>query len=68
ASVAWNNILESIIVCFVLQLFYEKFQQENDSLSNILLVGIVAAITKIIFNLLKYTLTGSIDGGLTPSV
>ncbi|HEM5139930.1 TPA: ECF transporter S component [Streptococcus suis] len=67
ASVAWITILESLIVCFVLHLFYEKFLQANDSLSNIMLVGIVAAITKIILNLLKYTLTGSFVGGLTPS-
>ncbi len=32
-----------------------------------MLVGIVAALTKIILNLLKYTLTGSLVGGLTPS-
>ncbi|HEL1606199.1 TPA: ECF transporter S component [Streptococcus suis] len=63
ASVAWITILESLIVCFVLHLFYEKFLQANDSLSN----GIVAALTKIILNLLKYTLTGSLVGGLTPS-
>ncbi len=68
ASVAWITILESLIVCFVLHLFYEKFLQANDSLSNIMLVGIVAALTKIILNLLKYTLTGSLVGGLTPSV
>ncbi|HEM4855520.1 TPA: ECF transporter S component, partial [Streptococcus suis] len=43
ASVAWITILESLIVCFVLHLFYEKFLQANDSLSNIMLVGIVAA-------------------------
>ncbi len=67
ASVAWITILESLIVCFVLHLFYEKFLQANDSLSNIILVGIVAALTKIILNLLKYTLTGSLVGGLTPS-
>lgn len=67
ASVAWITILESLIVCFVLHLFYEKFLQANDSLSNIMLVGIVAALTKIILNLLKYTLTGSLVGGLTPS-
>ncbi|HEM5162302.1 TPA: ECF transporter S component [Streptococcus suis] len=65
ASVAWITILESLIVCFVLHLFYEKFLQANDSLSNIMLVGIVAALTKIILNLLKYTLTGSFVGGLT---
>ncbi|HFI0357817.1 TPA: ECF transporter S component [Streptococcus suis] len=67
ASVAWITILESLIVCFVLHLFYEKFLQANDSLSNIMLVGIVAAFTKIILNLLKYTVTGSLVGGLTPS-
>ncbi|HFU3967637.1 TPA: ECF transporter S component [Streptococcus suis] len=67
ASVAWITILESLIVCFVLHLFYEKFLQANDSLSNIMLVGIVAALTKIILNLLKYTLTGSFVGGLTSS-
>ncbi|CYV00647.1 ammonia permease [Streptococcus suis] len=66
ASVAWITILESLIVCFVLHLFYEKFLQANDSLSNIMLVGIVAALIKIILNLLKYTLTGSLVGGLTP--
>ena len=65
ASVAWITILESLIVCFILHLFYEKFLKKNDRLTNIILVGIVAAITKIILNLLKYTLTGSFVGGLT---
>ncbi|WP_105118169.1 ECF transporter S component [Streptococcus suis] len=67
ASVAWITILESLIVCLILHLFYEKFLKKNDSLPNIVLVGVVAAITKIILNLLKYTVTGSLVGGLTYS-
>lgn len=42
ASVAWITILESLIVCFILHLFYEKFLKKNDRLTNIILVGIVA--------------------------
>ncbi|CYU45107.1 TPA: hypothetical protein U0512_000531 [Streptococcus suis] len=30
-------------------------------------ISLFAALTKIILNLLKYTLTGSLVGGLTPS-
>ena len=36
----------------------------DDKTSNVIIVGIVAAITKIISNLVKYTIINSIVGGL----
>lgn len=65
ASVAWITILESLIVCFVLHLVYEKGMKSTDKPANIVTVGVIAAITKVILNLIKYTITGSLVGNLS---
>ena len=65
ADVAWLTILESLIVCYVIHLVYEKTMNKNDKIANIITVGVIAAIVKIILNILKYTfLRGMIVGGL----
>ena len=65
ASVVWETILESLIVCYVIHLVYEKLLKKNDKIGNIIAVGVVAAIVKIIVNIIKYTfLRGMIVGGL----
>ena len=65
ADVAWLTILESLIVCYVIHLVYEKVMNKNDKIANIIAVGIIAAIVKIIVNVIKYTfLRGMIVGGL----
>lgn len=65
AAVVWITILESLLVCFVLHLVFEKLMRSDDQARNVLMVGIVAAITKIISNLIKYTLMNSLVGGLS---
>lgn len=67
AAVAWITVLESLVVCLVLHFFYEKYLKKDDRLTNIVLVGIVAAVTKIVLNTFKYTVTGSLVGGLSLS-
>ena len=65
ASVVWETILESLIVCYVIHLVYENLLKKNDKIGNIIAVGVVAAIVKIIVNIIKYTfLRGMIVGGL----
>ncbi|TCD46182.1 hypothetical protein D3X11_01625 [Streptococcus sp. X16XC17] len=58
ASVVWITILESLVVCLVLHLTYERIMKADDKPVNIIAAGIIAAVTKIILNLFKYTLTG----------
>lgn len=67
AAVAWITVLESLVVCLVLHFFYETYLKKDDRLTNIVLVGIVAAVTKIVLNTFKYTVTGSLVGGLSLS-
>lgn len=64
ASVAWITILESLIICLLLYIVYEKGLKRNDSLMNIVAVAVLAAVTKIILNLVKYTIIESLVGGL----
>lgn len=65
AAVVWITILESLIVCLVLHFVFEKGMKSKDTSKNVVIVGIVAAITKIISNLIKYTLMNSLVGGLS---
>lgn len=65
ASVAWITVLESLLVCLVLHLVYEKQLRQVDSTANVILVAVVAALTKIILNLIKYTIMGSLVGQLS---
>lgn len=64
ASVVWITILESLIVCLVLHLTYERMMKASDKPGNVLAAGIIAAVTKIILNLFKYTLTGVLVANL----
>lgn len=57
ASVAWITILESLIVCLVLHFVYEKGLKAKDTTQNIIIAALVAALTKIVLNFIKYTLT-----------
>lgn len=65
ADVAWQTVLESLIVCYVIHLVYEKAMKKDDKIANVIAVGVIAAIVKIIVNIIKYTfLRGMIVGGL----
>ena len=65
AAVVWETILESLIVCLIIHLIYESALKKDDKIRNIILIGVLAALTKIIVNIIKYTfLRGMIVGGL----
>lgn len=68
AAEVWITILESLIVCAVLHLVFEELMQSKDTTRNVIVVGVVAALTKIISNLIKYTLINSLVGGLNLQV
>ena len=49
----------------MIHLIYEKAMKKDDKITNIIVVGVIAAIVKIIVNIIKYTfLRGMIVGGL----
>ena len=56
AAEVWITILESLIVCLVLYFVFEKLLKSNDKTSYIILIGVIAAMTKIILNFVKYTI------------
>ena len=56
AAEVWITILESLVVCLVLYLVFEKLLKSNDKMANIILIGVIAAVTKIILNFIKYTI------------
>ena len=58
AAEVWITILESLIVCFVLYLVFEKLLKSNDKMMNIIIVGVIAAV--IILNFVKYTIINSV--------
>ena len=65
ADVAWQTILESLIVCLVIHFVYERALKKDNKIRNIIFIGVLAALTKIITNIIKYTfLRGMIVGGL----
>ena len=55
AAEVWITILESLIVCLVLYLVFEKLLKSNDKIVNVIIAGVIAALTKIILNFVKYT-------------
>ena len=63
AAEVWITILESLIVCAVLHLVFEGLMQSKDTTRNVIVVGVVAALTKIISNLIN-----SLVGGLNLQV
>lgn len=60
ATEVWITILESLIVCLVLHFVYERGLKAKDRPANIISVGILAAVTKIILNFVKYTIRNSL--------
>lgn len=56
AAEVWITILESLIVCLVLYFVFEKLLKSNDKMVNIIIIGVIAAVTKIILNFIKYTI------------
>ena len=56
AAEVWITILESLIVCYVLYLVFEKLLKSNDKMTNVIIAGVIAAVTKIILNFVKYTI------------
>ena len=42
----------------MIHLVYEKLLKRNDKINNLIIVAVVAAVTKIVLNLFKYTLIG----------
>mgnify|MGYP000963687426 CR=1 FL=1 len=63
AAEVWITILESLIVCLVLYLVFEKLKS-NDKMANIIIIGVIAAVTKIILNFVKYTIINSVVAAL----
>ena len=64
AAEVWITILESLIVCLVLYLVFEKLLKSNDKIVNVIIAGVIAALTKIILNFLKYTIINTIVASL----
>ena len=66
AAEVWITILESLIVCYVLYLVFEKLLKSNDKMANIIIIGVIviAAVTKIILNFVKYTIINSVVAAL----
>ncbi|MCE2137182.1 hypothetical protein GRC92_08180, partial [Streptococcus thermophilus] len=64
AAEVWITILESLIVCLVLYLVFEKLLKSNDKIVNVIIAGVIAALTKIILNFLKYTIINIIVASL----
>lgn len=64
AAEVWITILESLIVCYILHLVFEKLLNSQDKTANIILVAIIAAVAKIIMNFIKYSLINAIVGNL----
>jgi len=47
----------------VIHFLYEELFQRKDKLRNILVTAVAAALVKIVLNIFKYTLTGTLFGG-----
>lgn len=67
AAVVWTTILESLLVCLLLHVIYERLMKRDDKPSNIITVGVIAAVAKVMMNLIKYTLIELIGGNLSLS-
>ena len=64
AAEVWITILESLIVCYVLYLVFEKLLKSNDKMVYIIIAGVIAAVTKIILNFVKYTIINTVVASL----
>lgn len=56
APVVWITILESMIICLVLHLIYEKGMQSSQHPIAIIAVGVIAGLAKLLLNIIKYSL------------
>ena len=56
-------MLEALAVAVVIHFLYEELFQRKDKLRNILVTAVAAALVKIVLNIFKYTLTGTLFGG-----
>ena len=45
-------------------LFFEKLLKSNDKIANIIIIGVIAAVIKIILNFIKYTIINSVVAAL----
>lgn len=64
AAVAWITVLESGVVALVVYLAFEKFLKKRDTAPAILSMAVLGALTKILLNLVKYTITGVVGANL----
>ncbi|MGT2932717.1 ECF transporter S component [Streptococcus catagoni] len=55
AAEVWITLLEAVIVCVLIGFIFEKWMASDDSKKNVVIIAFVAALTKIILNLFKYT-------------
>lgn len=65
AAVAWITVLESGIVALVVYVVFEKILRKRDGISNLIFIAVLGAVTKIIINLIKYTITGMLGASLS---
>lgn len=65
AAVAWITVLESGVVALVVALLFEKILRKQDTPANIVGVALAGAVTKILLNLVKYTITGVLGASLS---
>lgn len=64
AAEVWITILESLVVCLVLHFLYEVILKGEDKALNIVTVAVVAAVTKIVMNFIKYSIINTVVGAL----
>ncbi|MDO4635471.1 MAG: ECF transporter S component [Streptococcus sp.] len=56
AASVWMTLLEAFLVCLVINFYFVKILKGKDNSKLILSVALLAALLKIILNLVKYTL------------
>ncbi|KXT74575.1 Substrate-specific component PdxU of putative pyridoxine ECF transporter [Streptococcus sp. DD10] len=64
-AVVWITVLESGVVALIVFLLFEKILKGRDRAVNIVGVAVAGAVTKILLNLVKYTITGMLGGSLS---
>ncbi|HHK1196247.1 TPA: ECF transporter S component, partial [Streptococcus pyogenes] len=68
ASVVWITILESLAICLILHLVYERAMQSSKKPKAIITITVIAALSKLTINLIKYLLLAYIGTQLPLSV
>ncbi|HEK9074376.1 TPA: ECF transporter S component [Streptococcus equi subsp. zooepidemicus] len=56
AAVVWITVLEALVVCYLLHVIYEKLLKSVDKPMIIVAIGLLAAVAKLVMNLVKYSL------------